>query len=199
MKSAGSGRVWVAVQASDPISDAGLTDCLGSHGELVLLPATGAEDADVVILAPTMVNVGVLADIRRVAERTGAPVVLVADEISEAELLAAIECRVVAVLPRAAATGERLAHSVLAAASGGGVLSPNLLGKLCKHVERLQRDIVAHHGLDPTCLSPREIDVLRLMAEGLDTVEIARELCYSERIVKNIGYTVAYAIRPDMI
>lgn len=198
MKSAGSGRVWVAVQASDPISDAGLTDCLESHGELVMLPATGAEDADVVILAPTMVNVGVLAEIRHVAERTGAPVVLVADEISEAELLTAIECRVVAVLPRAA-TGERLANSVLAAASGGGVLSPNLLGKLCKHVERLQRDIVAHHGLDPTCLSPREIDVLRLMAEGLDTVEIARELCYSERIVKNISYTVAYAIRPDMI
>ena len=61
-------------------------------------------------------------------------------------------------------------------------------------------------------LTPREIDVLRLMADGLDTNEIAGELCYSERTVKNVIYgvthrlklrnrshAVAYALRTGMI
>jgi DNA-binding NarL/FixJ family response regulator len=212
MKSAGSGRVRVVVQASDPISQAGLTGCLERRPELVVVPATRPEDADVVILAPTRLSASVLADMRQAAAQTGTPVVLVVDEFGEADLLTAIECRVVAVLPRAAATGERLLHSVLAAASGGGVLPPNLLGELLKHVERLQREVLAPHGLNSAGLSPREIDVLRLMAEGMDTVEIARELCYSERTVKNIIYglttrlnlrnrahAVAYAMRAGMI
>jgi DNA-binding NarL/FixJ family response regulator len=172
MKSAGSGRLGVAVEASDPVNHAGLIGCLRRRPEL-MVPATRSADADVVILAPTRLSVSVLADMRHAAQRNGTPVVLVVDEISEADLLTAIECRVVAVLPRAAATGERLLHSVLAAASGGGMLPPNLLGELLKHVERLQREIRAPHGLNSASLSPREIEMLRLMAEGMDTVEIA--------------------------
>jgi DNA-binding CsgD family transcriptional regulator len=79
-------------------------------------------------------------------------------------------------------------------------------------VERLQREVLAPRGLNSAGLSPREVDVLRLMAEGLDTVEIAVELCYSERTVKNIIYgvttrlnlrnrshAVAYAMRAGML
>jgi DNA-binding NarL/FixJ family response regulator len=39
-------------------------------------------------------------------------------------------------------------------------------------------------------LSPRERDVLRLLADGLDTREIAVDLCYSERTVKNVVHDV---------
>jgi DNA-binding NarL/FixJ family response regulator len=212
MRSAGSGQVRVAVQASDPISDAGLTSCLESRPELVVVPATRPENADVVVVAPARLSAGVLADMRQAAAETGTPIVLVVDDLNEADLLTAVECRVVAVLPRAAVTAERLRHSVLAAASGGGVLPPHLLGELLKHVERLQREVLAPRGLNSAGLSPREVDVLRLMADGLDTVEIARELCYSERTVKNIIYgittrlnlrnrshAVAYAMRAGMI
>ena len=174
MKSEGSGRVRVAVQASDPISHAGLTGCLLRQRELVVVPAARPEDADVVILAPTRLNVSVLADMRHAARRHPTPVVLVVDEIGEADRLAVIECGVVVVLPRAAATGERLLYSVLAAASGGGVLPPDLLDELLRHVAGLQHKIFPPHGLDFTGLSAREIDVLRLLADGLDTVEVAR-------------------------
>jgi DNA-binding CsgD family transcriptional regulator len=44
-------------------------------------------------------------------------------------------------------------------------------------------------------LSPREVDVLRLMADGLDTNEIAKNLSYSERTVKNIIYTITSRLR----
>jgi DNA-binding NarL/FixJ family response regulator len=56
--------------------------------------------------------------------------------------------------------------------------------------------------------SAREIDVIRLVAEGLDTREVAAKLCYSERTVKNVlhgmmlrlqlrnrAHAVAYAAR----
>ena len=42
----------------------------------------------------------------------------------------------------------------------------------------------------PGTLSAREIDVLRLAADGLDTDEIARKLCYSRRTVANIVHSV---------
>ena len=36
----------------------------------------------------------------------------------------------------------------------------------------------------------RERDVLRLLADGHDTREIATDLCYSERTVKNVVHDV---------
>ncbi len=54
--------------------------------------------------------------------------------------------------------------------------------------------------------------MLRLMADGMDTAEIAQKLCYSERTVKNVIYgvtsrlnlrnrphAVAYAMRAGAI
>ncbi|HEX9335468.1 MAG TPA: DNA-binding response regulator [Pseudonocardiaceae bacterium] len=157
------------------------------------MPATQPEDADVVILAPTRLNVSVLADMRHAAERNPTPVVLVVDEIGDADRLTVIECRVVAVLPRAAATGERLLHSVLAAASGGCVLPPDLLGELLKHVAALQREVLAPHGRNPAGLSAHEIDVLRLLADGMDAIEVARH--YAIRSARS--RTLSPASPPD--
>ena len=39
-------------------------------------------------------------------------------------------------------------------------------------------------------LTDREIKVLKLLAEGLDTAEVGRRLFYSERTVKNIVHDV---------
>lgn len=36
--------------------------------------------------------------------------------------------------------------------------------------------------------SAREIEVLRLLADGLSTREVARTLAYSERTIKNVVY-----------
>ncbi|WP_425394688.1 response regulator transcription factor [Actinoplanes rectilineatus] len=177
-----------------------------------MLRSDDRSQAQVLIVAAERLTTDVVAMLRLAATEVGAPVVLVTTEISEQELLTAVECRVVAILPRAVVTAERLAHSVLAAASGGGVMPPNLVGELLKHVERLQRDVLTPNGLNASGLTSREIDVLRLMADGLDTNEIADELCYSERTVKNVIYglnhrlklrnrshAVAYAVRSGVI
>src|SRR4051812_2828268 len=205
-------QVAVVLHAPDPLTHTGLTSHLRTRSDITVLDSADRARAQVLIVAAERLSTDVIAMLRLAASEIGAPVVLVTTEISEQELLTAVECRVVAVLPRAVVTAERLVHSVLAAASGGGVMPPNLVGELLKHIERLQRDVLTPHGLNASGLTPREIDVLRLMADGFDTSEIAGELCYSERTVKNVIYglthrlklrnrshAVAYALRTGMI
>ncbi|MEV0084166.1 response regulator transcription factor [Saccharopolyspora sp. NPDC050642] len=181
-------RVRVAVQAADPITLAGLVSCLKSWSELFVVPSPA--EADVVVFAADRVSAQVLADLRVSAQQVSVPRVLVANELDPSDVLRAVEARVVAVLPRIAATGTRLINSVVAAARGGAVMPPDLLGELLKQVDHLQREVLTPRGLNASGLTSREVDVLRLMADGLDTVEIAEKLCYSERTVKNVIYGV---------
>ncbi|SDZ42826.1 DNA-binding response regulator, NarL/FixJ family, contains REC and HTH domains [Saccharopolyspora shandongensis] len=181
-------RVRVAVQAADPITLAGLVSCLKPRAELFVVPSPA--DADVVVFAADRVSAQVLADLRLSAQQVSVPRVLVANELDPSDVLRAVEARVVAVLPRIAATGTRLINSVVAAARGGAVMPPDLLGELLKQVDHLQREVLTPRGLNASGLTSREVDVLRLMADGLDTVEIAEKLCYSERTVKNVIYGV---------
>jgi DNA-binding NarL/FixJ family response regulator len=205
-------QVRVALQAADALSRAGLASFLRRRPELVLVPPADEATAQVLVVSADRLGVDVVATLRRTAAERTLPVVLVVHEISEAELLTAVECRVVAVLPRPAVTADRLVHAVLTAAAGGGVMPPNLVGELLKHIDRLQKDVLDTQGVAGAGLTPREIDVLRLMADGLDTSEVASKLCYSERTVKNVIYgvthrlnlrnrshAVAYALRAGVI
>jgi DNA-binding NarL/FixJ family response regulator len=101
---------------------------------------------------------------------------------------------------------------VTKAASGEALLPSDVLSRLLRQMSRLQRHVLSPMGLSLGGLSSREADVLRLAAEGLDTDEIARKLCYSKRTVTNIihdvtsrfhltnrTHAVAYAIREGLI
>jgi DNA-binding NarL/FixJ family response regulator len=200
-------RVRVAVQAPDPISAAGLASSFRTGTDFDVLPAERRADADVAVVMVETFTGEVVAALRRAAAELGTPVVLVVDEITRAELLTAVESRVMAVVPRAAATGERLRRAAEVAVAGGGVLPPQLVGELIRHVEEMQREI-----LSPKDMTAREIDVVRLIADGMDTLEIAQELSFSERTVKNViagmttrlnlrnrPHAVAYAMRAGVI
>src|SRR5205807_879689 len=78
--------------------------------------------------------------------------------------------------------------------------------------EDAARAIRSLRGLTMSGLTEREIKVLKLLAEGMDTAEVGRELFYSERTVKNIlhdvtsrlnlrnrTHAVAYALRQGLI
>jgi DNA-binding NarL/FixJ family response regulator len=187
-------NVRVVIQAADPLSLAGLTNYLDERAEITIAGLDQWADADAAIVATDRLRPDVVTALRRAASETRTPVVLVINELTESELLTAVECRVVAVVPRVGVNGDRLVHSVHAAAAGGGVMPTNLVGELVKHIERLQREVLTPNGLSSSGLTPREIDVLRLMADGMDTAEIAGQLCYSERTVKNVIYGVTHRL-----
>jgi DNA-binding NarL/FixJ family response regulator len=107
-------------------------------------------------------------------------------------LTAASEDAVVAAAMQAGASGflakdtpiDEVVTAVRAAARGASWLSPRaaevVLGRL-----RSPRAEVGPDDVVLAQLSPRELDVLRLIARGLDNAEIARELSISPRTAKN--------------
>ncbi|MGW5644289.1 response regulator transcription factor [Saccharopolyspora sp. NPDC003752] len=200
-------RVQVVVRAADPGVQVGLTRCLESQPEVLVVSADLVHRVDVVVVAGDQVTVEDLRGLYESASRFAAPTVLVTNELAESDLLTVVGCRVVAVLPQTV-TGTRLATSVLAAAHGGGVMPPNLLGVLLRHVRQMAGPRVSATSV----FTPREIDVLRLLADGWGTSAIAAELGYSEHTVKGVlnsmmsrlklrnrSHAVAYALRAGMI
>ena len=188
-------QLRIALYASDPVSHAGLASYLGARPEFTFVNEEHLDTAHVFIVSSDRLSAEVVAMLRRSAAWTVAPVVLVINEITESELLTAVDCRVVAILPRNAVTADQFARSVQAAAEGGGVMPQHLVGELLKQVERLQHHVLTPNGVDSHGFTVREIDVLRLMADGLDTYEIAGKLSWSERTVKNVFYGITHRLK----
>ena len=99
------------------------------------------------------------------------------------ELYRAIEAGAVAYLLKAEMRVETLAASLRAVALGDGLIPPSMLGELVEHIGRMSREVWTPHGMGLAGLSPREVEILRLAAEGDDTREIALKLSYSDRTV----------------
>ncbi|MFI1951431.1 response regulator transcription factor [Streptomyces xinghaiensis] len=200
------------VRAPDPLTQSAVSGHLGSAPNIEIVSEERPDPADVAVVVAERMTVEVTSLLRKIKATLRVPVVLIPSEIERADLFMAVECNVVAVLPRAAATSKRIEEAVLTAATGGGVLPSKLLGELLRQIERMQREVLSPHGLHNSGLTPREIGVLRLMAEGLDTAEIADKMCLSERAVKRVifgvtrrlnlrnrPHAVAYALRSGVI
>jgi DNA-binding NarL/FixJ family response regulator len=191
--------------AQDPVSLAGLSAILGRRSQLTLVFQSG-QPVNVVVFAVETLLWSDVAQLRA-ARADGTPVVLLARRIEDASLMTLVESGVVAFLDRSSASEDELTDAVVAAAAGEGVMSKHDLGRLLGLVRKAQATVPGALGL-----SARETDILRLIAEGFDTSEVARELAYSESTVKhalqelttrlqlrNRCHAVAFALRAGLI
>lgn len=180
-------RVRVAVHAKDSVTRWGIAGYLRLRPEVQVLAEHALSQAQVVLVAAE--GAGLMAELRVIAQRTCACVVLITDDLRAHELPRAIDHRVVAILSRADLTCERLVSAVLAAQAG-----------------RVELPVAKSD------LAERELDMLRLFAEGWTTAEVAKKLSYSERTVKSLlqnvltrfqlrnrTHAVAFAIRSGVI
>ena len=203
-------RLAVFVRGDDPISEAGVATQLRGRPEVSVVDHERLADVAVVVVDD--VTDDVAQTVRRIQRDGGPPVVLVVSSVDDRCLMHALEVGAAGLLRRREATPEALACAINNAARGEGTLAPDLLGSLMRQVGRLQREILAPRGMGPVGFSEREVMVLRLLAEGLDTEEIAERLCYSQRTIKNVihqvttrmclrnrSHAVAYAMKSGVI
>jgi DNA-binding NarL/FixJ family response regulator len=205
-----STAVSTYVRASDPISQAGVSGQLRMRPEIRIVDT--APQAAVAVMIADTVDETTTRDLRAMRKDGQPRLMLVATAVDDAALVAAAEAGVAGLLRRCDANADMLVKTILKVASGEGEVPADLLGRLLEQVGRLQRQVLAPRGLTFTGLTPRETQVLRLVADGFDTGEIALRMCYSERTVKNVlhdlttrlqlrnrTHAVAYAVREGLI
>jgi DNA-binding NarL/FixJ family response regulator len=167
----------------------------------------GLFSADLVVLDPSAA--GGSDFIGAVRESTGAQVIVCSSDCDEDSVRGAMAAGAVGYLRKDTLTTDGLAAAVKAVANDTGVMTPELLATLLRGIapEGLGTDRPA-----ATRLTDREQQVLALIAAGHPTREVAKQLCYSERTVKNVlhdvvtklnarsrSQAVAFAVREGLI
>jgi DNA-binding NarL/FixJ family response regulator len=205
-------RTPVFVYADDLVSQAGLEQLLRTRPDIHVVASGAIDDARVAVVATDTIDEDTVRTISGI-QRDGCPhVVVVATMLDDDGILRASEAGALGMMRRRDATSERLARVVAQVASGEASVPQDLVGQLLVAVRRMRKGAPWSAQPAPASLSSRERDVLRLLAEGNDTAEIASNLCYSERTVKGViheittrlqlrnrSHAVAFALRNDMI
>lgn len=208
-------RLAVSVCGDDPITQAGVATQMRGRPEVYVVDHrdVGADvGADVVVVVVEQLDEPAECRIRTLKRNGAERLVVVCSQFDDGALMRAVELGVSGLLRRGEASPERLSAAVVAASRGNGAMAPDLLGRLLEQMSRLQQHVLAPMGISPNGFSKREIEVLRLLAEGYDTTEIAAKLTYSERTIKNVihdvtsrlhlrnrSHAVAFAMRNGVI
>lgn len=203
----------VVVLADDLLTRDGTAAFLGADNQVMLLTDHQMADADILVVLTAAVSGKTLSMMSRAAQATGGRlrIVLVADHITEQQLALAVNHGLVSFLVRPYTSFSQILAATVEAHRGRAVLPPVLMNMLLDRMRTMQKD-ECPTGLLPVELSQRELDVLQLLAEGMDTVEIANKLSYSERLIKSViqavikrldlrnrTHAVAYAIRMGIL
>jgi DNA-binding NarL/FixJ family response regulator len=205
-------RIAVQLHARDVICEAGVASQLRPRPEVRVVGPDEVDGARVTVVVVDTLDGQAMQVLRGLRARNTSRVVLVAGQIDDDDVMSAAEVGVIGMVRRSDATADRLVDVIRRAAAGEATLPPDLLSRLMSEIGRAQRQAL-EPGVKPHAgLRRREVDVLRLVAEGYDTVEIATRLRFSERTVKNVlhdvtnrlhlrnrSHAVAYALRHGLL
>lgn len=197
------GKIPVFVYASDPLSAAGAKAQLMNEPGIELLGPVDIDRARVALLVTEAADAGT-ARVVRAIQRDGVPgVVLVAARFDTEGVVAVAAAGVTGFMRRADATTSRLVAAIEEADEPGCHLPEGLMRKAAAFREHLggATEVIdltdgapmgsptgdgAVSTIASQRLSVRESEVLRLVAEGYDTADIAEKLAYSESTIKGI-------------
>ena len=127
---------------------------------------------------------GIAATDRLRVEQPGVRVLALTTFDDDADVFAAVRAGALGYLLKDVSSA-RLVEALVAARRGESVLQPSVAAKLVARVARLPHDDVPPRR-PPVPLSERELDVVRLLAEGRSNREIAGTLFLAEGTVKNL-------------
>jgi DNA-binding NarL/FixJ family response regulator len=208
--------IRVSIHVSEPVKRAGVAALLRGCPAVELLIDAERANADVLVLVESTVTVAHLNTMRRIrAESAGEQsprCVIVTDRFDRNDIMSAVQSGVVSILPSGYASQARLVSAVVGAVRGDSLLPRDLQAALLRQLDELRRNLLEPNGLTLSGLGLRELDAIRLVAEGFRTDEIASKLACSEGTVKTLLYgamkrlgltnrthAVAYAIRAGVM
>ncbi|MFK0281137.1 response regulator transcription factor [Streptomyces sp. NPDC090499] len=207
--------IFVALRASEPLLEHAVRAYLESCPHFKLVPKEVLPGADVSVLLVDMMDDDWLKVLRHDAQRTAdvpVPLVVMADQITETQLTLAVEYGLTRFVHRSSSSLEELVEAIVEASAGNCHVPDDLVSHLITELGRLQRRQNVTTLSRETGTSVREMEVLRMLAEGMNSFEIAQAMSYSERTVKGViqdvmkrwkvrnrTEAVAYAIRAGII
>ncbi len=152
----------------------------GTGEEAVALAAEHAPDVVIVdLVMPGMDGVEVTRQVKQVSPRT--QVIVLTSYHQDEHIFPAIRAGALSYLLKDVGPAE-LADAVRKAANGEAVLHPRVAARVVQELHGARRQ----DSPNPfTELSDRELEVLRLIADGLNNADIAETLVISEKTVKS--------------
>lgn len=184
-------RVTIAVCSTDQLMLPGIAHLLGADPRMTVVPADQVPAADVALVVAEEFDDTTRDVLARIVASSPARVVLMVDQFDNASLPELVRYRVRQIVARHAADD-------LFAAIDAAMASTAPPAEPTAHL-RAQLAPVTMNQLGPRTdaqtLAPRERELIRLLAEGYDTAEIAKSLAYSERTVKNIVHGLLNRLR----
>ena len=174
--------ISVLIVAKDPILRAGVEGQLFALTDITLLPPSSGRHPDVALVVADTIDDEVIGWIRTVRKVSLSRIVVVAAVRGQAATWA-VEAGANGILPRSMADGRRLAWAIQRAHRGdrAALVSDSESPPRAVAVDAPRVAEQPNSGV-----SERDREVLRLLAEGCDTSEIARHLAYSEPTIKNV-------------
>jgi DNA-binding NarL/FixJ family response regulator len=184
--------VPVALIADDPVTYEGAAARLSLYREVTVLTPQQTRRAEVVVVLTTEVTeetMSAMEQAHRSSLRGEVSAVLVANEIKDNQIFRAVSYGLVSLLYRQESDFHQIVRAVVTARAGRAQVPGVALRCLLEQVKAIQHS-EAGHRLTVSSLAARELKVLQLLADGMDTGEVASSLNYSERTVKNIIHGV---------
>ncbi|GLY30898.1 LuxR C-terminal-related transcriptional regulator [Kineosporia sp. NBRC 101731] len=185
--------IRVGLVTADPLSRAGIASLIVQRSEMHLLPDSRRHESNLLVVVDRAIDLVLLGALTSYSRGGQLPVCAVLEEPGDPGLLAtAAQAGLYGVIWRDDATVAVVAKVLRRAHADvrGGTSVADRLAALEADLARPESAAPDSGVPDLSGLGKREIMVLRLIADGLGTADIAPLIGYSERTVKGILSTV---------